>query len=738
MKSRLSTGILLLIAITFASPFRAVLATDRPGDDANPSAVAPVLSASPMPINFGNVLAGDAVMTRELLVQNTGDADLLLSSIAIEGHDAAQFSIAPVTHSDPIPPGSSVTFVMSMTPPSQPASLFTTIELKSNGGDVTVNVVAKIKVPDTYYVSPQGNDTNPGTEAQPWKTVQFAVNEALPGDILLVEDGVYQGPIIMTRSGTPDAYVTLKAVNTWGAKIAVANGLGAEDGIKAVANYVTIDGFELYDTAPGSGHLGNGITVYENHHVTIRNNKIHDFGGSGIQATHFDHVLIENNVVYNNAKYNSNQPSGISLYQAVAVDDAPGYHAIVRNNRSYGNINLVPLNANGTRDGNGILIDDFRNSAGENPGEVAFPYRTLIENNLCYDNGGKGIQVFKSDHVDIFNNTAYHNNHDEQNEGTWRAELSLAYGDDTVWRNNIGVAKPGEGILEWNRAILIARSGETVWENNITYNGTPGELSVQVDNALETEAYLIANNQMGVNPLFTDAGSQDFSLTTESPAINAGSNDIVSFVDINYLTRPENAVDIGAFEFVDPGLPVELTSFDAVVSGTDVRLAWTTASELNNAGFAVELKRPERDFEQVLFIEGHGTTNTAQRYEATLPNLPSGTYLFRLKQVDFDGTFAYSETIEMTLAADAYRLAQSYPNPFNPQTRIQYVLPVANHVTLEVFDLLGRRIQTLVNEVQAAGSYDVSFDGSDLSNGTYVYRLTAGPFSETKTMILLK
>lgn len=738
MKSRLSAGILLLIAITIASPLLAVPATDMPGDDANPSAVAPVLEASPMPVNFGNVLAGAAVMTRELLVQNTGDADLLLSSIAVVGHDAAQFSIAPVTHADPIPPGSSVTFVMSMTPPSQPASLFTTIELKSNGGDVTVNVVAKIKVPGTYYVSPEGSNTNPGTETQPWQTVQFAVNEALPGDILLVEDGVYQGPVVMTRSGTVDAYVTLKAVNTWGAKIAVANGLGAEDGIKVVANYVTIDGFELYDTAPGAGHLGNGITVYKNHHVNIRNNKIYDFGGSGIQATHFDHVLIENNVVYNNAKYNPNQPSGISLYQAIAVDDAPGYHAIVRNNRSYGNINLVPLNANGTRDGNGILIDDFRNSAGENPGDVAFIHRTLVENNLCYDNGGKGIQVFKSDHVDVFNNTAYHNNHDEQNEGTWRAELSLAFGDDTIWRNNIGVAKLGAGILAWNRAILIARSGETVWENNITFNGTPGELSVLADDAVETEAYLIANNQMGVNPLFTDADNQDFSLTTESPAINTGSDEVVSLIDINYVARPQGAVDIGAFEFVDPNLPVELTAFDAVASGTSIYLSWATASELNNAGFAVELKRPERDFELVLFVEGYGTTNTAQVYETTLPNLAPGVYRLRLKQIDFDGTFTYSEIIEVTLSAEAYRLAQSYPNPFNPQTRIQYALPVANHVTLEVFDLLGRRIQTLVNEVQDAGSYAVSFDGSDLSNGTYVYRLTAGPFSETKTMVLMK
>ena len=591
--------------------------------------------------------------------------------------------------------------------------------------------------PSTYYVSPQGNNNNPGTEAQPWETMLYAVTQVAAGDVVLVADGIYEGPVIITRSGTPDAYITLKSINKWGAKVEVLNGAGNEDGIKAAGNYLTIDGFEMYDVAPGVGHHGNGITVYNNHHVNILNNRIRDFGGSGIQAAHFDHVLIENNVVFNNARYNPNQSSGISLYQARAVDDAPGYHAVVRNNRSYGNMNVVTTPAGITRDGNGILIDDFRNSTGDVT-NVVFPHRTLIENNLCYDNGGKGIQVFKSNFVDVFNNTAYHNNHDTQNTGTWRAELSLAYGDETVWRNNIGVANPGSGILAWNRGILIARGGVTEWENNITYSGTPGDLSMNIDNGSVDEAYMQNNNQLGIDPLFENAGNENFSLKTESPAINAGSNQIVSFVDINYVPRPQGMVDVGAFEFVDPGLPVELTAFSAVVSGVDIQLTWTTASELNNAGFAVELQTLGREFEQVLFVEGQGTTNAPQTYEATVSDLAPGTYSVRLKQTDFDGTFEYSETIDVVVAAEAYHLAQSYPNPFNPQAQIQYTLPVATHVTLEVFDLLGRTIETLVDGEQPAGTHAVVFDAQDLSNGTYVYRLTAGAFTQTRTMVLQK
>ena len=198
----------------------------------------------------------------------------------------------------------------------------------------------------------------------------------------------------------------------------------------------------------------------------------------------------------------------------------------------------------GTSDGNGIIVDNFQNDGATN---VNYPHRTLLENNLSYNNGGKGIHLFKSDFVDVFNNTAYHNNTDTQNTGTWRAELSLVYSKDTVWRNNIGVANPGNGILQWNRAMLIARSEDMVWENNITYSGSAGDISVNFSGTSVTESDL-SNNLLGVDPLFRNPGAGDFSLRDNSPAIDAGSDLIVSFCDIDYKTRERGKVDIGAFE----------------------------------------------------------------------------------------------------------------------------------------------------------------------------------------------
>ncbi len=397
----------------------------------------------------------------------------------------------------------------------------------------------------TFYVDPSGNNSNPGTSAQPWRTIHHAKTQTSPGDTVLVADGVYREKVIITRSGTPNNYVVFKSINRWGAKVEIAE-TGKTDGIKIAADYITLDGFEIYDPNPGEERTGNCITVWENHHINILNNKVHDCGAAGIQLGRFDYVLVENNIAYGNAKYNPNQSSGIGLFQARAIDNLPGYHIIVRNNRSYNNINLVfaSHNPGQTTDGNGIIVDNFQNDGATN---VSYPHRTLIENNLSYNNGGKGLHLFKSDNVDVFNNTVFHNNHDTQSPATWRGELSLVYSKNTVWRNNIGIANPGQGALAWNRAILIARSEDMVWENNISYNGTAGNESI---NFSDTSVNLsdLNNNLLGVNPLLNDPLDGDFGLRENSPAINAGSDLIASFCDINYKTREAGMVDIGAFE----------------------------------------------------------------------------------------------------------------------------------------------------------------------------------------------
>lgn len=189
---------------------------------------------------------------------------------------------------------------------------------------------------------------------------------------------------------------------------------------------------------------------------------------------------------------------------------------------------------------------------------------------------------------------------------------------------------------------------------------------------------------------------------------------------------------------LDVIVPVELTSFAAASDKNDVILTWDTATELNNQGFEIQ-RKITGEFERVGFVEGRGTTTEAQNYLFRDKDLLSGNYTYRLKQTDFDGSFAYSDEVEIEISQpNVFYLGQNYPNPFNPSTNIKYSIPADGNVTLKIYDILGEEVSTLVNEFQQAGTFDVVFDGSNLSSGVYYYQLTSGELTSTKKMMLTK
>ena len=196
-------------------------------------------------------------------------------------------------------------------------------------------------------------------------------------------------------------------------------------------------------------------------------------------------------------------------------------------------------------------------------------------------------------------------------------------------------------------------------------------------------------------------------------------------------------------------IPVEMTSFTAAVAGGNVELNWTTATETNNQGFQVE-RSNGGEFTSVGYVAGHGTTTETQNYIFTDRDVPVGSYSYRLKQVDFDGTFEYSDVVEAEVAAPVeFALDQNYPNPFNPSTKISFRLAADSKVSLKVFDVLGQEVMTLINNELTAGSHQVDFDASGLNSGVYFYKIeatgnnpangTGGTnFSDVKKMILTK
>ena len=196
-------------------------------------------------------------------------------------------------------------------------------------------------------------------------------------------------------------------------------------------------------------------------------------------------------------------------------------------------------------------------------------------------------------------------------------------------------------------------------------------------------------------------------------------------------------------------LPVELVSFSAQHAGASTELRWTTASEVNNYGFEVErriqdtgVRRQEENgtWASVGFVAGAGTTNAPKDYTFLDKNLKTGKYLYRLKQIDRNGKFTYSQEVEVMAGQgpNVFELSQNYPNPFNPSTVISYQLAVSSDVTLKVYDVLGREVTTLVNEKKNAGVHSVRFDASALPGGAYFYSIRAGTFRQTRTLLVLK
>ncbi|MEH2060689.1 MAG: right-handed parallel beta-helix repeat-containing protein [Nostoc sp.] len=337
----------------------------------------------------------------------------------------------------------------------------------------------------TYYVSGTGKDNNSGlSTSSAFRTIQKAADLTNPGDTVLIMNGLYTnspkaGSVLsIKRSGTANAWIRYKAYpgnspkiqhNTW-------NGIETLNG----ASYIEINGLEVmgnnanitldYAMSQKTNKAnpltsGNCITVDgrkngHSHHIRILNNKVHDCGGGGISAIQSDYVTVDNNVVFNNAWYSVYGCSGISMLSNWNFDNNQGYKMFVTNNKAYNNRMYIPWIAVGKiTDGNGIIIDSSRNE--NNPKLGAYKGRTLVKNNLTFNNGGSGIHAFLSDHVDIVNNTAVLNNQSPEIKG---GQIFARMSSDVKILNNILYAFPGKDIN------INTRNQNVTYDYNIYMN----------------------------------------------------------------------------------------------------------------------------------------------------------------------------------------------------------------------------------------------------------------------------
>ena len=188
-------------------------------------------------------------------------------------------------------------------------------------------------------------------------------------------------------------------------------------------------------------------------------------------------------------------------------------------------------------------------------------------------------------------------------------------------------------------------------------------------------------------------------------------------------------------------LPIQLFSFTATTQKNSVTLQWQTISEVDTYGFAIERKQlSSLQWEQVGFVEGKGNASIPANYQFN-DNIPQGIhYQYRLKIVDKDGSFIYSNIVDVEVVVPRiFSLAQNYPNPFNPLTTITFTIPEDGNVRVKLYDIVGREIKTFLNEERKAGIlHQIVIDASSLSTGVYFYQLEHKGKALMKKLMVLK
>ena len=413
-----------------------------------------------------------------------------------------------------------------------------------------------------YFVSGTGNDwNNDGLSINtPFLNLQRAADLTLPGDTVFAMNGTYSVDydkvLIIKRSGTADKWITYRNYPGHKPKILLKSTTWFAIHIIG-ASYITIDGFEIEGNNSNvtleyawsqrknmndPSTSGNGIGIDEDkvankvpHHIILQNNTVYKLGGGGMGGGG-DYITIRNNLVYECGFYSPYGNSGISIFLPRDIDNYTGYKIFVINNISHSNRNYIPFfgynNGCCITDGNGVILDTYK--------ETNYRGKTLVANNLVYNNGGSGIHSFVSTNIDMVNNTAYMNGQtdpDQYNPDNVQGEIYARSSTNVNILNNIMVAKPNAQLI-WND-----KDTNVVYDYNLYYNGrvnagdVPGSGSHDIN---------------GKNPAFVDATNANFRLKSESPAVDKGTDFLAASRDFDGIVRPQGGTsDIGAYEFVD-------------------------------------------------------------------------------------------------------------------------------------------------------------------------------------------
>ena len=419
----------------------------------------------------------------------------------------------------------------------------------------------------TYYVSPDGSNNNSGLSLEDaWKTIKYSIDVIAAGDTLLLADGVYrENSVIMeNKMGTPDNWTVIKSINQWGAKVEQSAQYSVGFRVKD-SEYVIVDGLEVYSPeARPYQDWSSGIDILGSNHVIIQNSYAHDCGCGGFGGRESDYMTFRRNVARDNAKTNPYNCSGISIYQPIQKDDAPGTHILIEDNVVFENECRLPFEPGGfdvPTDGNGIILDDFNWTQNNTENRPPYLAETVVQNNLAFNNGGSGAKAFEVDNAIFRHNTTAYNNYVIKDFAGRLGDLAAEFVTGQVeFYNNIAVQTFDQHGSAFNYERIGGSNSRLVMHNNVIVG------DVRVAGPVDSSSNVVVNADrqsfVGFRQIVPDDFEfssvddfrQFFALRPGSPALGAADPAFGLPTDLTGQPRPQDgALDAGAFEGAEAG-----------------------------------------------------------------------------------------------------------------------------------------------------------------------------------------